>query len=119
MKPDVYITGMPIIWAKDLNDMRDGMTTITLCIASSALLLSFVFLMVHKEKIPGVLAVIPLMYVIGWLFLSMKFFQTPLNMMTALVGAIGVGMGIVEELSKGDLPPAKNRNRYWTRSSRW
>ena len=68
--------------------------SITLCIVFSALLLPVVFFIVHKSFVPGILAALSPIYVVGWLFLSMKLFHIPLNMMTALVGAIVVGMGI-------------------------
>ena len=95
VRADVSITGMPIIWAKGLDDMRDSMTnSIFLCLSFAVLILPVVFGISHGSPMLGLMTAMPPLLVIGWLFATMKLLNVPLNMLTAMVGAIIVGIGI-------------------------
>ncbi|USH00145.1 MMPL family transporter [Thermococcus argininiproducens] len=92
---NVSFTGMPIIWARGLDDIRDSMAnSIFLCLAFAFIVLPIAFGLFHRSLFLGFLTALPPFITIGWLFMTMKFLGIPLNMMTAMVGAIIVGIGI-------------------------
>jgi len=92
---NISITGNPIIWAKGLDDIRDSMiNSIILCLVFAVLVLPLAFVVAHCTIIPGFLAAMVPGIVLGWLFLTMRILGIPLNVMTAMVGAIIVGIGI-------------------------
>ncbi|AHL23586.1 efflux RND transporter permease subunit [Thermococcus nautili] len=89
------ITGDPIIWAKGLDDMRNAMIlSILLCLAFTLTVLPVSFAVAHRAPLEGLLAALVPLAVLGWLFATMKLLNIPLNAMTAMVGAIIVGIGI-------------------------
>ena len=92
---EVGFTGMPIIWAKGLDDIRDSMmNSILLCLAFAFMVLPLAFGISYRSPLLGFLTAIPPFITLGWLFMTMKLLGIPLNMMTAMVGAIIVGIGI-------------------------
>ncbi|AIF70270.1 hypothetical protein PAP_09470 [Palaeococcus pacificus DY20341] len=92
---EVSFTGMPIVWAKGLDDIRDSMTnSIFLCLAFAFIVLPVAFGISHRSPLLGLLTAIPPFITLGWLFMTMKLIGIPLNMMTAMVGAVIVGIGI-------------------------
>lgn len=91
----VRFTGMPIIWARGINDIRDSMVkSILLCLAFAFTILPVAFGIYHRSPLLGILTALSPVAVMGWLFMTMKLLGIPLNMMTAMVGAIIVGLGI-------------------------
>lgn len=92
---NVVIAGQPIIWAKGMNDMRDSMTnSVILCLIVAFAILPIVFALFHQSPRLGLLTVVTPLLVIGLLFMTMKLLSIPLNSMTAMVGAIIIGIGI-------------------------
>lgn len=92
---EISITGTPVVWAKGLDDIRDSMVySILLCLAFAFLVLPVAFYFAHRSVLLGILTAIPPLVTIGWLFITMKLLNLPLNLMTATVGAIIVGIGI-------------------------
>ncbi|MEA1992850.1 MAG: MMPL family transporter, partial [Euryarchaeota archaeon] len=92
---NVEFAGTPIVWAKGMNDMRDSMTnSILLCLGFAFVVLTIVFTLSHRSPLLGFLTALPPFIVIGWLFMTLNLLDIPLNSMTAMVGAIVVGIGI-------------------------
>ncbi|NJE60560.1 MMPL family transporter [Thermococcus sp. 21S7] len=91
----IGFTGEPIIWAKGLDDVRDSMiSSMFLCLLFAFIVLPLAFGLAHRSPLLGLLVAVAPFLVLGWLFLTMRLFNIPLNTMTAMVGAIIVGIGI-------------------------
>ncbi|WP_148883354.1 efflux RND transporter permease subunit [Thermococcus aciditolerans] len=92
---NVSFTGEPIIWAKGLDDVRDSMlNSMFLCLLFAFIVLPLAFGLAHRSPLLGLLVAVAPFLVLGWLFLTMRLLNIPLNTMTAMVGAIIVGIGI-------------------------
>jgi len=92
---EVIVTGMPIIWARGITDVRDSMAVSTmLCIIFAFVLLVGLFQVRAKAPQLGLFIAIPPMLVVGWTLGTMALIGLKLNMMTAFVGALTIGLGI-------------------------
>jgi len=91
----VHVTGQPIIWGKGIEDMADSMiSSIIIVVVFAFSLLIILYSYRRKDPLLGFITGVPPMFVLGWLFLTMYLTNIPLNLMTSIVGAITVGMGI-------------------------
>ncbi len=92
---DVAFTGTPIIWNKGLNEFSNSLLNSTFLVMMFALiLLGLVFGIIHRSVLLGVLTAIPAFVAVGWTLGFMNLADIPLNMMTALVGSLAIGLGI-------------------------
>jgi predicted RND superfamily exporter protein len=88
-------TGMALIWGVAFDQMTDMMIRSVIFVV----IFAFVFLIglnMYRRGDPvlGIMTGIPPILVLGWMYLSMMLLGIPLNMMTAMVGAIIIGLGI-------------------------
>jgi len=92
---EVTVTGLPLIWAIGLTEMRDSMNQATvLTIVFSFILLVAIFSIRSKEPLLGAMMAVPPVLVVGWTLGTMALLGLKLNMMTAFVGALTIGLGI-------------------------
>ena len=93
---DVYqATGMALIWGVAFDQLTDMMVMSVVFVVVFA----FGFLIVlysyrRKDPILGIFTGITPILVLGWMYLTMMAVGIPLNMMTAMVGAIIIGLSI-------------------------
>jgi predicted RND superfamily exporter protein len=88
-------TGMALIWGVAFDQLTDMMVTSVVFVVVFA----FVFLIAlysyrRSDPILGIITGIPPVLVLGWMYMTMMLAGIPLNMMTAMVGAIIIGLGI-------------------------
>ncbi len=88
-------TGMALIWGVAFDQMTDMMIRSVIFVVVFA----FVFLIglnLYRRGDPvlGIMTGIPPILVLGWMYMTMMVLGIPLNMMTAMVGAIIIGLGI-------------------------
>ncbi|NIP35610.1 MAG: MMPL family transporter, partial [Thermoplasmata archaeon] len=88
-------TGMALIWGVAFDQLTDMMVRSVIFVVVFA----FVFLIAlniyrRGDPILGIMTGIPPILVLGWMYLTMMALGIPLNMMTAMVGAIIIGLGI-------------------------
>lgn len=91
----IQYTGEPIIWNIGLDDFRESLVSSTLLVIVFAfVLLIVVFGAIYRSPGLGLLTAIPPMLAFGWTLGFMWLAGIPLNMMTAFVGAMTIGLGI-------------------------
>ena len=91
----VQYTGEPIIWNKGLDDFRESLINSTLLVLAFAfVLLIIVFSIIYRAPDLGLITAIPPVLAVGWTLGFMAITNIPLNMMTAFVGSLTVGLGI-------------------------
>ncbi|UCC92796.1 MAG: MMPL family transporter [Thermoplasmata archaeon] len=88
-------TGMALIWGVAFDQLTDMMVQSVVFVVMFA----FVFLIIlysyrRSDPILGIMTGIPPILVLGWMYLTMMALGIPLNMMTAMVGAIIIGLSI-------------------------
>jgi len=88
-------TGMALIWGVAFDQLTDMMVRSVIFVVVFA----FVFLIAlysyrRKDPVLGIMAGTPPILVLGWMYLTMMALGIPLNMMTAMVGAIIIGLSI-------------------------
>ncbi len=88
-------TGMALIWGVAFDQLTDMMVRSVIFVVVFA----FVFLIAlnmyrRGDPVLGIMTGIPPILVLGWMYLTMMALGIPLNMMTAMVGAIIIGLGI-------------------------
>ena len=88
-------TGMALIWGVAFDQLTDMMVRSVVFVVVFA----FVFLIAlytyrRGDPILGIMTGIPPILVLGWMYLTMMALGIPLNMMTSMVGAIIIGLGI-------------------------
>lgn len=92
---EIKYTGEPIIWNKGLNDFSDSLISSTvLVMIFAAVLLLIVYGLLYRSPILGLLTAVPSISAVGWTLGIMVLLNIPLNMMTAFVGSLTVGLGI-------------------------
>jgi predicted RND superfamily exporter protein len=92
---EYYATGMALIWGVAFDQLTDMMVRSVIFVVVFA----FVFLIVlylyrRNDPVLGIMTGIPPILVLGWMYITMMALGIPLNMMTAMVGAIIIGLGI-------------------------
>jgi predicted RND superfamily exporter protein len=92
---DIQITGTPIIWGVGFEKLADFMLQSVIIVVVFA----FFFLIIlnsvrRKDPVLGIITGIPPIMVLGWLFGTMWLANIPINLMTAMVGAIIIGLSI-------------------------
>ncbi len=92
---DYQATGMALIWGVAFDQLTDMMVRSVIFVVVFA----FVFLIglnMYRRGDPvlGIMTGIPPILVLGWMYLTMMALGIPLNMMTAMVGAIIIGLSI-------------------------
>jgi predicted RND superfamily exporter protein len=92
---EYYATGMALIWGVAFDQMTDMMVKSVIFV----LIFAFVFLIGlysyrRNDPLLGIFTGIPPILALGWMYLTMLLMGIPLNMMTAMVGAIIIGLSI-------------------------
>ena len=91
----ISYTGQPIIWNKGINEFSDSLISSTvLVIIFAGLLLVVTYGVISRSPFLGFLTIIPSITAVGWTLGVMVLADIPLNMMTAFVGSLTVGLGI-------------------------
>ncbi len=91
----VEFTGEPIIWNKGIDEFSDSLiSSTTLVMVFAATLLLLVYGVAYRSPLLGFLTAMPAFAAVGWTLGIMWMAGIPLNMMTAFVGSLTVGLGI-------------------------
>jgi len=92
---EVTITGNPVIFSKLERDIqRTSLTSTLYCIIAASIILELVFFYLTRSMTLGIIVSIPIFLVVVWVFGIMYIMGLPLNMMTAMTGALTIGLGI-------------------------
>jgi predicted RND superfamily exporter protein len=92
---NVDITGDPIILGNIIEDIEQTSISSTLyCIIAAGIILTVVFYYRIRSISLGLLVSLPIFLVVLWIYGTMYISDLPLNMMTAMTGALTIGLGI-------------------------
>lgn len=105
-------TGADLLGEVIVQEMTDSqLQSIVITIAAALLVLTLFFGLVEKKPILGIITVLPIGLVVGWVLGSMFLFGISYNVMTALITALTIGVGVdytihithrfLEELDEG------------------
>jgi predicted RND superfamily exporter protein len=92
---NVDITGDPIILGNIIEDIEQTSLNSTLYVVLAAgIILTIVFYYRVRSLSLGLLVSLPIFLVVLWIFGTMYMADLPLNMMTAMTGALTIGLGV-------------------------
>ncbi len=92
---EVQATGTPIIWGVGFDVLTAYMVqSIGIVVIFAGVFLIVLYSARRKDPVLGLISAAPPLLVLGWMFLTMYLVGIPLNMMTAMVGAIIIGLSI-------------------------
>jgi len=105
------VTGGPVLAHVIIKSLeKSQLRSLIVTIIVSAITLTMVFWFYDKSKIVGLITIIPVVLVVAWILGMMYFAGIPLNIMTMMIAALTIGIGIdyaihithrfVEELKK-------------------
>ena len=87
-------TGEPVIEAVEQRAILETvLTTFVLALAVITVLLVGVFRLRHRSWVLGLVAIMPVLMAIAWLFGTLSLLSIPFNAETALIVAIAIGLG--------------------------
>jgi len=91
----VVVTGFAIILDVVLTGITESMiSSIIITIVAASIVLTFVFLYSVRSKALGIITTIPVLLVLVWILGSMYILGISLNVVTILIAAMSVGLGI-------------------------
>jgi len=89
------VTGEPIIFDVMLTAISDSMaSSILITVIVSAVVLTFVFYKSNRSWTLGIITTLPVVMVLVWIMGTMFLLDIPLNVMTLIIGAITIGLGV-------------------------
>jgi predicted RND superfamily exporter protein len=92
---NIDITGDPIILGNIIEDIEETSLYSTLYVVLAAgIILTIVFYYRARSLSLGLLVSLPIFLVVLWIFGTMYMANLPLNMMTAMTGALTIGLGV-------------------------
>jgi len=115
------VTGELVIMDVIITSINDSMiSSILITIVVSTLVLTIVFYTSNRSWTLGIITMLPVVMVLAWILGSMFLLGIPLNVVTILIGAISIGLGVTyaihvthrftEELEEhGDISKAAHR----------
>ncbi|MFA9445849.1 RND family transporter [Egicoccus sp. AB-alg6-2] len=92
---DAVAASDPILIDIVMDELRASQVTgLVLTLLASAVILSIAFWFRSREPVLGVLAIASVGVVVAWVFGLMAAFGIPFNVMTAMVSALAIGIGV-------------------------
>jgi predicted RND superfamily exporter protein len=92
---DAIVTDGPVLtYAVVSSITAAGLESVLLTIVAAAILLVITFYIAFRTFMVGLLTTVPIVLVIGWVFGTMKLMDIPINVVTVMVAALTVGLGI-------------------------
>jgi uncharacterized protein len=92
---EVTAASDPILIDTVLDELRSTqISSLVLTLVASAIILSLAFWFRVREPMLGVLAIAAVGLVVAWVFGLMALFGIPFNVMTAMVSALAIGIGV-------------------------
>jgi predicted RND superfamily exporter protein len=89
------VTGEAVILDIILTAINESMTSsILITIIASAIMLTIVFYFSSRSLMLGLITILPVLLVLVWFLGSMFILDIPLNVMTILIAAISIGLGV-------------------------
>jgi predicted RND superfamily exporter protein len=89
------VTGEPILMDVMLTTINESMImSILITIVISAIFVSGVFYYSHRSAVLGLVTILPVVLVLVWIMGSMFLLGLSLNVLTIVIGAITIGLGI-------------------------
>ena len=92
---NVVLTGGPVVIHVVMDSIENSMKrSLIITILISGIVLTIVFWFTNKSKILGFITSIPVFLVVIWILGTMYFVGIPLNVMTLMIAALTIGLGI-------------------------
>jgi uncharacterized protein len=92
---EVTAASDPILIDSVLDELRSTqVSSLVLTLVASAIILSLAFWFRVRQPMLGVLAIAAVGLVVAWVFGLMALFGIPFNVMTAMVSALAIGIGV-------------------------
>lgn len=89
------VSGEPILMDVMLTTINDSMImSILITIVISALVVTFVFYFSSRSTVLGLITILPVILVLVWIMGSMFLLGMHLNILTVVIGAITIGLGV-------------------------
>jgi len=89
------VTGGPVLAHVIIKSMeKSQVRSLIVTIIVSAITLTLVFWFYDRSKIVGLITIIPVVLVVAWILGLMHFAGIPLNIMTMMIAALTIGIGI-------------------------
>ena len=91
----VVLTGGPVVTHVVMDSIENSMkNSLIITIVISGIVLTIVFWFLNKSIILGFITSIPVLLVVIWIHGTMYFVGIPLNIMTLMIAALTIGLGI-------------------------
>ncbi len=92
---EAIVTDGPVLTYNTVTAMNEaGLRSVLLTIVAALLLLTFTYYIFYRTWMVGLLSTIPIVLVIGWVYGSMYLLDIPLNVVTIMISALTIGLGI-------------------------
>jgi predicted RND superfamily exporter protein len=91
----VVVTGVPVIEDVILTTINESMiTSLAITLVVSLITLTIVFYLTARSMVLGLITMIPVIFVLIWVLGTMFILSIPLNVVTVIIAAISIGLGI-------------------------
>jgi len=92
---DAIVTDGPVLTFAVVSSITQaGLESVLFTVIAAAILLVITFYIAFRTFIVGLLTTVPIVLVIGWVFGTMTLLDIPINVVTVMVAALTVGLGI-------------------------
>jgi predicted RND superfamily exporter protein len=92
---EAIVTDGPVMTYTTVSAISEaGQRSVLLTVIAALLLLTFTYYIFYKTWMVGLLSTIPIILVIGWVYGSMYLLDIPLNVVTIMISALTIGLGI-------------------------
>ena len=92
---DAIVTDGPVLTFAVVSSItKAGLESVLFTIVAAAILLVITFYIAFRTFMVGLLTTVPIVLVIGWVFGTMTLLDIPINVVTVMVAALTVGLGI-------------------------
>jgi predicted RND superfamily exporter protein len=89
------VTDGPVLTYLTVTAMNSaGLQSVVATVIMAMILLMIVYFVFYRTVMVGLLSTIPIVLVIGWVFGSMFVLNIPLNVVTIMIAALTIGLGI-------------------------
>jgi predicted RND superfamily exporter protein len=92
---EAIVTDGPVLTYTTVTAMNEaGLRSVMATVIAAMFLLMVVYYAFYRTVMVGLLSTIPIVLVIGWVFGSMFLLNIPLNVVTIMIAALTIGLGI-------------------------
>ena len=92
---EAIVTDGPVLTYLTVTAMNSaGLQSVVATVIMAMILLMIVYFVFYRTAMVGLLSTVPIILVIGWVFGSMFLLNIPLNVVTIMIAALTIGLGI-------------------------